>query len=284
MHAPVFTVRDQDNRKIPYSGMFARFADDESTDLSLAPGQSVSVEIDLADYYVLDQEGIYTVEWAYGESNQAVTKIANTYGDTHNYRRMRGASATCASEVEVDKQFTSKITFSEQCCSGEYMGSRKSIVTAEGVVGGYLQARDTYECLESGACRDNFTKWFGGEHGNIDSTVTANFDQIQRQMREGFSVTCDPPGCASNVYAYVYPTDPTFTVYVCGLFWTIPEERAETLTHEISHFNAVAATDDYQYGYSQCQDLARLNPTNARRNADNYCFMGRDTRAFVPRL
>lgn len=88
--------------------------------------------------------------------------------------------------------------------------------------------------------------------------------------------TCNGASCSNNVYAYVFPSDSSQTIYLCNVFWQLPQERAETIVHELSHFTRLAGTNDYTYGRSSCQSLARSNPRNAIRNADNQCYFGAD--------
>ena len=91
-------------------------------------------------------------------------------------------------------------------------------------------------------------------------------------MNFGISCKCNNPG----VYAYVYPDDPTHTIYLCPVFWqSTPNpynwnSQPGTLTHESSHFTDVAATDDYQYGVTGCLSLAKNNPAEACMNADSH--------------
>lgn len=66
------------------------------------------------------------------------------------------------------------------------------------------------------------------------------------------------------------------TQYLCGAFWSSASERANTIVHEITHFNRICGTNDYGYGKSFCRNLARTNPNNAVRNADNYCYFAEE--------
>jgi len=118
-----------------------------------------------------------------------------------------------------------------------------------------------------------FTTWFGT---GSRATVTNCFANIGTRINAGYRMQCNQAGCPANTYAYVYPTDTTFTVYLCSVFWSRPSERAETLTHELSHFNSVCRTNDWAYGRTACQNLARTNPARAIDNADNICYFGAD--------
>jgi peptidyl-Lys metalloendopeptidase len=78
----------------------------------------------------------------------------------------------------------------------------------------------------------------------------------------------------------VYPTQP-YKIYVCNAFWSAPtsgtDSKGGTLVHELSHFNAVAATDDHAYGQSAAASLAISNPTRALDNADSHEYFAENT-------
>ena len=52
--------------------------------------------------------------------------------------------------------------------------------------------------------------------------------------------------------------------------------REGTIIHEVSHFEAVAATGDHCYGRSDCAVMARRDPGLAVRNADSYQYFVED--------
>jgi len=125
-------------------------------------------------------------------------------------------------------------------------------------------------------CRPTYEKWFGSYTASRYSTVDNHFTAIYSALSgKGFGIdcsTCTQPG----VYAYVYPTDKTHRIYLCSVFWSSSgnpatyDSQPGTLTHEMSHFNDVAATGDYQYGTSGCLSLAISNPATAVQNADSH--------------
>jgi len=115
-----------------------------------------------------------------------------------------------------------------------------------------------------------FNEWFGAN--NAARYETARNCQGWVNTNNVFDFECDD---VANVYAYVYPTDTTHTVYFCDAFWTAPNEsgydtKAGTIIHEISHFNDVCGTNDWVYGTTGARQLAQTNPARAVANADNY--------------
>jgi len=126
-------------------------------------------------------------------------------------------------------------------------------------------------------CRALYEQWLGdnGQCQAFDPTITESYQHmLEIDQSQGYIAdcgTCNMP----NTYAYVYPADPHHVVYLCEVFWrttTQPFQRDSqpgTLIHEWSHFNDMMDTNDYQYGTTNIQALARDDPCTARRNADN---------------
>jgi len=125
--------------------------------------------------------------------------------------------------------------------------------------------------LSSGAS-SLYTTWFGSHTSSRFNKVVSDFGAINGNIRRS-RYACDRT--CPGVYAYVYPSDSSQTIYLCDVFWSRPSERAETIVHEVSHFNRVAGTDDWAYGENACRNLARSNPARAVDNADNMCYFGK---------
>ncbi|KAG9337007.1 hypothetical protein JZ751_029924 [Albula glossodonta] len=78
---------------------------------------------------------------------------------------------------------------------------------------------------------------------------TENFlrDLLAKLKRVVFKEDKNPE--ESKTFAYVYPGDETCTVYLCALFWKVPDylckdSKPGTLIHEVSH---LLGTDDVTY-------------------------------------
>jgi peptidyl-Lys metalloendopeptidase len=125
-------------------------------------------------------------------------------------------------------------------------------------------------------CTSTYVEWFGSYSSSNWNTVESHFNAINNLLSSknfGIDCTCNQPG----TYAYVYPTDTsTHTIYLCPVFWDANtnayrfNSQPGTLSHESSHFNDVAKTDDYQYGVAGCRDLATTRPGTAIQNADSH--------------
>jgi peptidyl-Lys metalloendopeptidase len=126
-------------------------------------------------------------------------------------------------------------------------------------------------CLTGNTCGTVYTDWYGAQTSARLTSITSKHNKIATAFTGSWIAYCDGSECAANVYAYVYPSDAKKNMYLCKTFYdhTDPIELTNTPVHEMSHFTAVAGTQDYQYGVSACKNLAKTNPDRAISNADN---------------
>ena len=125
-----------------------------------------------------------------------------------------------------------------------------------------------------------YTTWFGIADTKRQKIVTDGFTKIHDAF-ENKNISFNCGTCKSDtdmyesVYAYVYPKA-EYQVYLCGAFWksstTGTDTQAGTLIHEVSHFTVVAGTNDYAYGQTDAQKLAKNSPEKAVNNAENYDY------------
>ena len=123
----------------------------------------------------------------------------------------------------------------------------------------------------NGSSGDRYNSWFGSYSSSRHNTVSGNFDSIKDALdNKPLTFDCS---CNQSYFAYVYPNQP-YKVYFCKAFWNAREtgtdSRGGTIIHEMSHFNAVAGTDDVVYGQSGARALAISNPNDAVKNADSH--------------
>ncbi|MDF2176633.1 M35 family metallo-endopeptidase [Aliiglaciecola sp. CAU 1673] len=123
-----------------------------------------------------------------------------------------------------------------------------------------------------------YQTWFGAATSARYAKAVANFNAINDAIdNQDKTFDCS---CKKTYYAYVYPNQP-YTVYLCRAFWSAPElgtdSRAGTIVHELSHFTAVAGTDDVVYGQSGAKSLAISDPDQALNNADSHEYFAENT-------
>jgi len=237
---------------VEYTGLVARRYAEEM--LSIAAGQSIVSTTDISMDYSFSAAGTYKMTWRFGAAAPTKIEVSNVYGNL----RLAALNAT-----EAPNQFTN-------CNANEQNQVRAADTQAT------TDCRSSFNCLNGNTCANRYVTWFGVRTDARYQQTTRNFNALQSEFNRGnYRIHCNPNNCPANTYAFVYPTDRTHVVYLCSVFWRIPAERAETLVHELSHFTDVASTQDFAYGQQPCKNLARTNPANAVRNADNVCYFGR---------
>jgi len=249
--ANIFRITNEEAEfpyEVPYVGMLARRnITNEIEMVIIVPDQSILVNIELSMDYAFETVGTFQVKWRFGGVIGTI-EINEALGD----RRFGPNAVRDPTPLNCNNNEKSDISTTHKNAG--------------------IQIVNSLMYLDSGAT-SLFIEWFGT---GSRSTVTSCWGKIQSRHGGSYRMQCDQSGCPRNTYAYVYPSDSTFTVYLCSVFWQVPNERAETLTHELSHFNSVCRTDDWIYGRSACRNLAKTHPNRAIDNADNYCYFGSD--------
>jgi len=249
--------------KRPYIGMLLRRGLPLPKDyVKVFRHTSLSVTFDISESYFIDKVGTYEVRLN-----------LPTYSGVSQFEIINNLVI-----VNVTSSHLSKLpNFEHEDQMVGCSASEEEDVT-EAVGASLPVVQRAYHCMASETCDSDCVTWFGryskSNYGyDRDKVFLAIGNHMQRTP---FNSVCYPAGCADNVYAYVYPTDRTFTVYLCNLFFTIPNERIETIIHEMSHFVTLGATQDYAYGRTPCKNLAKSNPNQASHNADNVCYFASD--------
>lgn len=258
------------DRDIPveYIGPKGRyiFPPAETAYINLLPNNVLSVNVDLVSLYNITEAGEYYVKLAlmdydmdFEETEYPETLSISISRTTPDMTTFFGSLQTVGGDTT-------------NCDSGEI----SQINTAKS--GAITNSANAESCMGRSTCGSLISTWFGDISATNTNYVTSMFDTINKKFSTNTpNYYCNPAGCGNNVYAYVYPTDPTMTIYLCGAFWsTNNAERVNTLVHEESHFNAVGGTNDYAYGRSACKSLANSNSNQACHNADNVCYFADD--------
>jgi peptidyl-Lys metalloendopeptidase len=118
-----------------------------------------------------------------------------------------------------------------------------------------------------------YNEWFGADDAANHSLVLANFQRIDEALTtQVITFTC---GSTAQIYASVQADRP-YEITLGASFWSAPAQGANSqagaLVHEISHFNAVAGTEDHVYGQVYSRMNARYAPEKATHNADSYRY------------
>jgi len=247
---------------------------DLSEFVTLLPGESKSTLVDLSLHYAL--------------TNDTWTVTLNTFLGIAQSPALLGNGAVPAVKFvplrseSVSSDVNAVFPLPQQAPAtkvGDYIScsAAQSNQVDDAVTLAFAIARNAFTYLKS-PCVPEFTKWFGAAPGNSSRLLTTDhYTKIGDQIASAFfSVNCAPPACSSpSVFAYVYPTDASFTVYLCGQFWKASpsvayDSQPGTLVHEFSHFRVLGGTQDYVYGTTGALNLAKTDPAKAVMNADNH--------------
>jgi peptidyl-Lys metalloendopeptidase len=277
-----------------YSGIFMKRRLAYEDVITLQPGQTVTATVDLQKGYYFDQQGKFFVNlqsYIYLFNGEEFTMENLLHGiDDFTLFDLTSDEILPITVLEVSEmpEFMKKSEIGDGqlgqvlATNGCPTANQTAICTADTNA---LNLTNRVTSYLSGSCpsgtpaQSKFVNWMGACDTNRFTAVRNNFNAIGNRIRSGYRVDCAGRECSPNVYAYVYPTDTQFWVYVCGAFWSASgstcawDSRPGTIVHEISHFNAVAGTRDVAYGRANCEALARNNPSDAVRNADSHEYL-----------
>ena len=278
----------RDGAEVPYLGAhYKRPAPTAKDYYLLKPGASHTARVELSALYDMSVTGDYTVRYRSASYHLFGDNGISAKGVVHDVDEIDSAPVAMWIEGRLPRGTMVGSPFDLQkrptdpapaglsytnCTSSQQSTIASAISTAKTMTNGSVNY------LNAGTAGTRYTKWFGTYNSTRYATVKAHFTAI----KDGFDnkpvvVDCS---CKQSYYAYVYPTQP-YKIYVCNAFWSAPlsgtDSKGGTLIHEMSHFNAVAGTDDWAYGQSAAASLAISNPSKAVDNADNHEYFGENT-------
>jgi peptidyl-Lys metalloendopeptidase len=230
--------------------------------VQLKAGESLTRTVDLAAFYNLSKTGSYSIRL---DSKGLKSNTVDLWIEGRK-----------SGPVVEEGPITTLGTVAFSKCDAT---QQSTALQAMGAAGTMANGSVTYlNGTPSGTPR--YTTWFGAYTSSGWSTAKSHFTSIKDAI-DTKPVTIDC-GCKKTYYAYVYPNQP-YKIYVCKAFWAAPmtgtDSKGGTLIHEISHFTAVAGTDDWVYGQSGAKSLAISDPSKALNNADSHEYFAENTPA-----
>jgi peptidyl-Lys metalloendopeptidase len=291
----IFRV-ERDGEPVAYRGILVKRGIPHPDEyVSIAPGESVSAEVDLAESYDLSAPGSYTIEFLSPAVSHVVSKEAP------KAKRLRelapeeipsrpvtvrivdsgeGAEEPVPPPLSADDSAAAeeakKISY-DDCTTSQQDTVKSADVAAT------FKSPVVYHYYEQLSVANRQTdalykKWFGAYDEDRYAKVLSNWQKIQNCFLNGdITYNCQGPLCQPSYIAYVFAVPP-LEVFLCQQFWNMPEEGTDTkygtLIHEFSH--ECAGTKDHTYGYTNCQNLATNDPDKAIENADNYQFFAEE--------
>jgi peptidyl-Lys metalloendopeptidase len=271
----------RDGVKVPYQGAhYKRPAPVAGDYYVLKAGASHTTKVELSSMYDMSITGAYSVSYntkslsMFNDEMSGNKKAKKEVGEMKSGpasmwidgAQPRGTVAAKAPEMPstMGLSFTKCTTSQQSTVTQAIAAGSNMAINSSTYMGGALGAR--------------YTKWFGAADATRAAKVKANFAAIKDAFaNKPVTVDC---GCKKTYYAYVYPAQP-YKIYVCKAFWSAPmtgtDSKGGTLVHEMSHFTAVAGTDDWVYGQSGAASLAISDPNKAVDNADSHEYFAENT-------
>ena len=264
--APLFAV-ELDGKLVPYTGIRAKRAAPIDADyVLLGAGQTVTWNVDLTDAYDFSQTGRYGITYDVASADL----FARASGTTP-YLTSNSTDLFIEGHRRKVRQARASVTAAGTSYVGCTAAQQAKLINARPNAAGCSANGVAY--LAGGIVDARYTTWFGTYTSGRYATISSHFTNILGLLRDGaviFDCTCTDP----SVYAFVYPSDSTHAITLCGAFWQAPDTGTDsqmgTVVHEASHFNDIAATDDWVYGQADARSLASSNPARAVDNADNH--------------
>ena len=266
-----------DGKAVEYIGPdYKRPAPTDKDYITLKAGETFEATVDLAGYYDLSQTGFYQVNYNVEAAN-IFSRQTTLLDQSEELKSGIAQAYIVGRETKVEADAPDAVSGSTSY-TGCTTSRQSSLLTARNNASTY--AANSFNYLNAGTVGARYTTWFGTYSSTRYSTVRGHYSNIRSAMDTAsvrFNCTC-----TDSAYAYVYPTQP-YQIYLCNAFWSAPstgtDSKAGTLVHEMSHFNVVAATDDWAYGQTAAKSLARSNPTRAVDNADSHEYFAENTPA-----
>ncbi|HEY0782087.1 MAG TPA: M35 family metallo-endopeptidase [Thermoanaerobaculia bacterium] len=292
---------ERDGRRVRYIGPLLKRGQPRPQDyVTLAAGQSVKAELDLAKGYDLSAPGHYTVQLDTQlldarpgaqpprDNRQLQARPLRSAPAAVDLAQGRGnpppaAAAPAAPPVKPKSGKVQAKQANYQNCSDSQKPDLDDALNkaAQIAAGADLALAVTPDAKRSAAPR--YKTWFGAYTTSRYSLVQTQFDKIQDALaNQQITFDCDCSDGDSGTWAYVFPNQP-YVIHLCPMFWASALEgtdsRSGTLVHESSHFYVVASTNDHQYGQSACKTLASTDPDSAIDNADSHEYFAENNPA-----
>ncbi|MGA4607323.1 M35 family metallo-endopeptidase [Pseudoalteromonas maricaloris] len=290
----------RDGKEVNFFGPhYKRPAPTEADFIKLKSGETLTKSFELSGLYDLSQPGNYEISYdvesfdlfgkkeipsmttrTMGQQSMMRADVAELSSNSVNLW-IEGVAMT-KGNVEVNAKpgagaadCTDGTCFTGRCSNSEKTSILSALNAADQIT------NDSVAYLNSHSASNPSTRyqtWFGAATNSRYATVKSNFNAINDAIdNQDLTFDCS---CNKSYFAYVYPNQP-YKVYLCRAFWSANElgtdSRAGTIVHELSHFNAVAGTDDIVYGQSGAKNLANSNPSQAIQNADSHEYFAENT-------
>ncbi|MGK0321388.1 MAG: peptidyl-Lys metalloendopeptidase, partial [Granulosicoccus sp.] len=250
----------------------------------IEPGEMISANVVLNDYYDITEFGEHSVRFAGDIRYEVVSSLRGRARNT-----LSSIATLNHAELLTDRVVVSLAPNLRPRLRPPIYDSCSVQEQAD-----IVEAADIAETLTNTALSDlqglvgnqrvsspRYNEWFGAYSDSRYNQVVANFTALDQVLEnETLQFNC---GCIeSGIFAFVFPALP-YSITLCPSFRNAsangPDSRAGTIIHELSHFTVVAGTDDHVYGQDGVRALAISNPDLVISNADTYEYFAENAPA-----
>jgi len=286
----IFNVK-RDGVEVDFYGPhYKRQAPTDNDFIKLKSGQSLTQNFELSGLYDMSGTGNYEVSYDVKSLHLYSNKGQQKKAERLAVERLTSPVAVIWLEGIEAKGTNNKgkpgggggasdciggTCFTGRCDNGQKTELISALGAADQITNSSVSYLNSHSANNTSA---RYNTWFGAANSSRYNTAVDHFNAIDDAI-DNQPITFDC-SCKKSYFAYVYPTQP-YKVYVCRAFWSANElgtdSRAGTIVHELSHFNAVAGTDDVVYGQSGAQSLADSDPDGALNNADSHEYFAENT-------
>ncbi|KAF9631833.1 Peptidase M35 deuterolysin [Lasiodiplodia theobromae] len=268
--------------RVAFEGIRLRMATenlDEDAFQSLAAGESVEVQFDIAEAHDLSQGGAFDIlsEGAISYAEEGSTAIAGAVPYTSN---KISATVDGTEAKKVREEFV-KRTVKRTAVNADCTGTRRT-ATVNAVTNCRSLALAASSAAASGSA-SKFQEYFKTTSASTRSQVAAVFGRVASECGSTTSGVSDyyctdvyGNGCQSGVLAYTLPSASYMVncpLYFSGLSATSrtchAQDQQTTTLHEMTHLSEIAGTTDQNgaYGYNAVRSLTAAQNL---RHADTY--------------
>jgi len=278
----------RDGVEVEYLGPhYKRHAPTENDYIKLKSGQSIEKTFELTSSYDMSEAGQYEITYDVNSLHLYANRGQQKKGVSLPIESLMSNTESLYLDGIAKKGSSNKgkpggtpdciggTCFTGRCSNSQQTQIISALDAADSIANNAVSYLNSHSASNT---TERYTTWFGQANSSRYNTAKANFEAINDAIdNEPVAFDCS---CKKSYFAYVYPSQP-YKVYLCGAFWTANElgtdSRAGTIIHELSHFNAVAGTDDVVYGQSGAKSLAISNPDQALNNADSHEYFAENT-------
>jgi len=284
--ADVLRIRDTEvlpslNYELVYNGLLLKRGDPRARNfITLDAGESLSTRITPADHYAIDIASTYQITY---QGDISYTSSIEILADPSSVIKQLSSrpllSNTVVLKLDVPPEVRAAVAPAFAACSASQQADLQSaLLSAETIARNASIALGSLD-IGQRSSSPRYSRWFGAYSETRFNIVNSGFVNIRSVLENNqIDFIC---GCLRDgTFAFVNRARP-FEINLCPAFWPASEtgtdSRAGTIVHELSHFNEIVGTGDFEYGQADTVILAADDPDQAVFNADNYEYFAENT-------